>query len=166
MSATMMNRARAAQLRERLFRITVVVKGVDAALEFVAGAALLAIKPEFIMRAIFFVTQDELAEDPRDFIANLLWNFAERFSIGTQRFAAIYLLIHGVVKILLVVALLKGLRWSYPWAMAVFGALVVYALYRFTITHSVMLVVLSVFDAMMIWLIWLEYRSKRHFAVA
>jgi uncharacterized membrane protein len=161
-----MDRTRAAHLREWLFRITVTVKGLDGALEFIAGAALLVIKPEFILRTIAFMTQDELDEDSRDFVAHQLHNVAEHLSVGTQHFAAAYLLIHGIVKIALVVALLKNRIHVYPWAMAVFGALIAYQLYRFTYTHSVMLLVLSAFDAAVVWLIWLEYRSKLRPAVA
>jgi uncharacterized membrane protein len=155
-----MNRARASRLREWLFRITVTVKGLDGVLELVAGAALLVIKPEFILRTIAFMTQDELADDPRDFVARQVQNFAEHVSVGAQHFAAIYLLIHGIVKILLVAALLRNRLKVYPWAIAVFGALIAYQFYRFTYTHSVMLIVLSAFDAVVVWLIWLEYRSR------
>jgi uncharacterized membrane protein len=155
-----MDRTRASRLREWLFRITVLVKGLDGVLEFCVGAALLAIKPEFIMRTIAFFTQDELADDPRDFVARQLQNFAAHFSVGTQHFATVYLLIHGSVKIVLAAALLKNRLHVYPWAMAVFGALIGYQLYRFTYTHSLMLLVLSAFDAAVVWLIWLEYRSR------
>jgi uncharacterized membrane protein len=161
-----MDRTQAARLREWLFRITVTVKGLDGVLEFVAGVALLAIKPEFIVRTIAFITQDELAEDPRDFIAHQLHNAVEHFSVGTQHFAAAYLLIHGIVKVVLVLALLKNRLHVYPWAMAVFGALIAYQFYRFTYTHSLMLIVLSSFDIVVVWLIWLEYRSKMRPAVA
>jgi uncharacterized membrane protein len=161
-----MDRTRAAQLRERLFRISITLKGLDGVLEFIAGAALLVIKPEFILRTITFRTTDALADDPRDFVARHLQNFAEHFSVGTQHFATVYLLVHGAVKIVLVAALLKNKLHAYPWAMAIFGALIVYQFYRFTFTHSIMLIVLSGFDVVIIWLIWLEYRSKRRAAAA
>jgi uncharacterized membrane protein len=161
-----MDRTRAAQLRERLFRISVTVKGLDGVLEFIAGAALLVIKPEFILRTIAFMTQSELADDPRDFVARQVQNFAEHLSVGTQHFAAVYLLIHGIVKIVLVAALLKNKLHVYPWAMGIFGALILYQFYRFTYTHSMMLIVLSGFDLVVIGLIWLEYRSKTRPAAA
>jgi uncharacterized membrane protein len=41
----------------------------------------------------------------------------------------------------------------------VFGAFIAYQLYRFTFTHSIGLIALSLFDFAVIWLIWLEYRS-------
>jgi uncharacterized membrane protein len=135
------------------------LKGLDALAEIVSGLALLIIKPEFFLRLISALTQDELEEDSRDFVANQLANLASHISIGAQHFAAFYLLVHGVVKIVLVVALLKDKLWAYPWAIGVFGAFIVYQLYRFTYTHSLGLIALSVFDVIVIWLIWLEYRA-------
>jgi uncharacterized membrane protein len=155
-----MHRASASALRERFFRISVVLKGLDALAEIVSGLALLIIKPEFFLRLIALLTQDELEEDPRDFVANQLANLASHISIGAQHFAAFYLLVHGVVKIILVVALLQDKRWAYPWAIGIFGAFIVYQLYRFTYTHSLGLIALSVFDVIVIWLIWLEYRAR------
>lgn len=154
-----MHRATASALRERFFRISVVLKGLDALAEIVSGLALLIIKPEFFLRLISLLTQDELEEDSRDFVASQLANLASHISIGAQHFAAFYLLAHGVVKIVLVVALLKDKLWAYPWAIGVFGAFIVYQLYRFTYTHSLGLIALSVFDVIVIWLIWLEYRA-------
>ncbi|MGH9647175.1 MAG: DUF2127 domain-containing protein [Bryobacteraceae bacterium] len=148
-------------VREALFRLSVSLKGLDAALEIVGGMALLTMSRGFILRAVAFLTQGELAEDPRDLIANYLLHAAHHFSLGTQHFAALYLLSHGITKVLLVVALLKDRRWSYPLALIVFSALIVYQLYRFTFTGAYGLIALSVFDLIVIGLIWLEYRAVR-----
>jgi uncharacterized membrane protein len=86
---------------------------------------------------------------------------ARHLSLGTEHFAAWYLLIHGVIKILLVVALLRAMLPAYPIAVIVFGAFIVYQLYRFTFTHSPGLIALSAFDGIVIWLIWFEYRALR-----
>ena len=158
-----MNRSR---LREWLFRISVTLKGIDGALELSAGAALLVIKPEFILRTIAFLTQDELAEDSRDFVAVHLARFAASFSVGAQHFAAAYLLLHGLVKVVLVAALLRNMLRVYPWAIAIFGALIIYQFYRFTYTHSLMLIGLTLFDVVVICMIWMEYRSRMRAAEA
>jgi uncharacterized membrane protein len=147
------------QLRELLFRISVALKGLHATLEIVGGIALLVVSPAFILRAMELLTQDEVTEDPRDLIANNLHDAARHLSLGSQHFAAYYLLSHGVTKAFLVAALLKGKRWAYPLAVIVFGAFIAYQLYRFTFTHSIGLIALSLFDFAVIWLIWLEYRS-------
>ncbi len=146
-------------LREVSFRISIVLKGLNAALEIVGGVALVAVSPAFILRTVALLTQDELAEDPRDFIANYFLYAASHLSLSGQRFAAAYLLSHGVIKIGLVWALLKRKLWAYPLSIIVFGAFIVYQLYRFTFTHGVGLIALSVFDLLVIWLIYLEYRA-------
>ncbi len=64
-------------------------------------------------------------------------------------------------KLLLVVALLRGELWAYPIAVVVFAGFILYQLYRFTLTHGLGLIALSLFDAVVIWLIWLEYRALR-----
>jgi uncharacterized membrane protein len=148
-----------ALLIERFFRVSILLKGLHAVLEIVGGAALFTISPDFILRVVALLTQDELAEDPRDRIANYLLEAAKHVSISSERFAAIYLLAHGVIKGVLVVALLKNKRWAYPAAIIVFGAFILYEIYRFTLTHAPGLIVLCLFDLVVLWLIWLEYRA-------
>jgi len=41
------------------------------------------------------------------------------------------------------------------------GGFIVYQIYRFTLTGSIALIALTVFDLIVIWLIWLEYRAVR-----
>ena len=161
-----MNNNARSDLREIFFRVSVSLKGLDAALEIVGGVALLAVSPTFILRAIAFLTQNELAEDPRDLVANYVLTAAEHLSIGTEHFVAYYLFSDGVIKLALVAALLQRRLWAYPLAVIVFVAFIVYQIYRFTFTHSVGLVVLSVFDLFVIWLVWLEYRALKRHAVA
>jgi uncharacterized membrane protein len=67
-----MNNLNRQHLRERLFRISVLLKGLNGALEIVGGVALFAVSPAFILRTVALLTQDEIAEDPRDLIANYL----------------------------------------------------------------------------------------------
>jgi uncharacterized membrane protein len=152
------------QLRELLFRISVSLKGLHAALEIVGGISLLVVSPGFILRAIELLTQDEIAEDPRDLIANYLLDAARHLSLSSEHFAAYYLLSHGVAKAFLAGALLKNKLWAYPLAVIVFGAFIAYQLYRFTFTHGIGLIALSLFDLVVIWLIWLEYRALRSYA--
>jgi|SRR5579863_147605 len=148
-----------ARLRELLFRIGVVFKGLDGVLEIAGGIALWIVSPGLIVRVVGILTQDEIIEDPRDIVANYLRHAVRRFSIGSEHFLALYFLGHGVVKILVVVALLRNKLWAYPLSIAVFGGYVVYQLYRFTLTRSMGLIALSILDLIVIMLVWLEYRA-------
>jgi len=62
------------------------------------------------------------------------------------------------VKIALVAGLLSGARWAYPTSLVVMAMFVVYQLYRFSFTHGLALLVLTVFDLFVIALIWREWR--------
>lgn len=107
------------------------------------------------------LTQHELSEDPRDWIANYLLNSTHHLTRGVTVFAASYLLWHGIVKIGLVTALLLKRRWAYPSAIAAFFLFLVYQLYRYSHTHSPELLVLSIVDVLVIILTWIEYRRLR-----
>jgi uncharacterized membrane protein len=152
------NQAKRSKLRELLFRIAVSLKGLDGVLETAGGIALLVASPGWIAQVATVLTWDFLVAHPRSAVAHHLANSAQHLSTGSERFAAVYLLAHGFVKIGLVAALLKNQRWAYPTAMIVFGVFVVYQLHRFTITHAMLLPPLSLFDLVVIGLIWLEYR--------
>jgi len=149
------------QVRELLFRYSVVLKGLDAVLEIAGGVALWFISPEFIVRLTALLTRGELSEDPRDLVSNYLRHAASHLSLGGEHFIAIYLLGHGVVKLFVVVALLRNKLWGYPLSIIVFGGFIAYQMYRYTLTHSLGLIALTIFDLIVIVLIWLEYRAVR-----
>ena len=92
----------------RLFALGVWLKGVDGVLELAGGLALLTLRQAALSRLAIALTQHELAEDPRDLLANAIRHAAAQVSASTQLFGAIYLLAHGLVKLLLVVGLLRG----------------------------------------------------------
>jgi uncharacterized membrane protein len=62
------------------------------------------------------------------------------------------------VKLILVAGLLRNRPWAYPASLVVLGLFIAYQLYRLSFAFSVGLVLLTVFDAVIIVLIWHEYR--------
>jgi uncharacterized membrane protein len=150
----------------RLFQVSVLLKGAHAAIECASGITLALISTESIARLVNFLTQDELVRNPNDFVATHLLAWAQHFSVETKHFYAFYLVSHGVVKLLLVVALLRGKLWAYPASLVVIGLFIVYQLYRYSYTGGLGLIVLSVFDVLVMWLIWHEYQLlRRHLPV-
>lgn len=142
----------------QIFELSVLLKGAHALIECISGVALALISTTAIATLASSVTQEELIEDPHDFVANHLLVWAHGFSVGTKTFYAFYLLSHGVVKLSLVAGLLRGKLWSYPTSLVVLGLFIIYQLYRFSYTHGIGLLVLTVFDVVVIGLIWHEYR--------
>ncbi|MEN0085553.1 MAG: DUF2127 domain-containing protein [Leifsonia sp.] len=144
-----------------VFLIGVLFKGLDGLLELVGGAVLLFVTPGQVQRAAERVTARELAEDPHDLVANLVVHGAAHLHGRSVWFVAAYLLLHGLVKLAIVVALLVGTRRIYPWAMAALGAFLVFQLYELIVRPSVAVAVLTVLDAVIIWLTWREWRRGR-----
>lgn len=151
-------------LIHKTFVVGIILKGINALLEIFSAVGLFFLTPNRLMRAVSALTARELLEDPQDKIANFLLNYAPAFSLNTRLFILIYLLSHGLIKIGLIYALLKRRLWAYPLASVVFGAFVVYQVFRYTYTHSAWLIVLSLFDILVIFFILLEYRNLRKFA--
>lgn len=149
----------------RAFEVGVGLKGLDGALEIIGGLLLLTISPRHVSTLVLQLTQHELSEDPHDLVASYLVTLGKGLTAGGQLFGAAYLLTHGIIKLALVAALLKRRLWAYPAAIGVFGLFAAYQLYRYTITHSLYLILLTILDAIVIWLTWLEYAKVKHDAM-
>ena len=143
------------------FEISILLKGAHALIECIGGLVLAFVSTSTIASVVNALTQEELIKDPKDFVAAHLLGLAQNFSVSTQHFYAFYLLIHGVTKLFLVVGLLRNKLWAYPVSLVVLGLFIVYQLYRFSYTHGVGLIVLTVFDIFVMGLIWHEYRLVR-----
>jgi uncharacterized membrane protein len=145
----------------QIFEISVLLKGAHALIECIGGLVLTFVSTSAITSLINALTQEELIEDPNDFVAGHLLSLAQNFTVSTQRFYAFYLLSHGLIKVFLVVGLLSPV--AYPVSLVVLGLFIAYQLYRFSYTHGVGLIVLTVFDVIVMGLIWHEYRLvSRH----
>ena len=145
----------------QIFQISVLIKGAFAVIECVAGVAFFLVSTSSIQNLVNMLTQEDLTENPKDFIATHLLAAAQNFSVETKNFYALYLLSHGIVKLLLVIGLLRNKLWSYPASLIVLGLFIVYQLYRFSYTHGAGLMLLTVFDIFVMGLIWHEYRLMR-----
>ena len=147
----------------QIFEIGILLKGAHALIECIGGLVLAFISTSAIANLVNALTQDELIEDPNDFVATHLLSLARNFTLSAQHFYAFYLLSHGLIKVFLVVALLRNKLWAYPVSLVVLGLFNVYQLYRFSYTHAFGLIVLTVFDVIVMGLIWHEYRLiRRH----
>jgi uncharacterized membrane protein len=144
-----------------LFKIGVVIKGVDGLLETIAGVALFFTHRASLRALVDWLTAGELHEDPTDFVATHLVRFFQHLSIGTKYFASVYLLIYGVAKVALAAGLLRGKLRAYPAALVVLGLFLCYQVYRFSHNHSPGLGLVSLLDAVILALIWREYRDLK-----
>jgi uncharacterized membrane protein len=148
-------------IRHESFRAGITLKGVDGVLELIGAALLWAVKPETLNHAVRFIFQHELSRDPHDFLAAHVLHATQRLEGENKLFAELFLLSHGLIKIIIVTALWLDQLWAYPLAIVIFSAFGVYQTYRWTHTHSFFLAVLTVFDAAIVYLTWAEFRVQK-----
>lgn len=142
-----------------LFDVIVVLKGLNGLAEIASGTALLFLQAGTIMGWVNWLTQAELIEDPQDHFAIFLQHWVAGFGHDSQLFAGIYLLAHGVVKVLLAVLLFMEKTWAFPLAMALFSLLVTISVYRLSLNWSWILAGFVAFDLFTIGLIAKEWRA-------
>jgi uncharacterized membrane protein len=155
------SRANPRQVLHRLFDIGVVFKGIDGLLEIAGGLVLMLATQTELRKAVVFLTQHELSEDPHDVVAHILRNVVFGLTSDTKLFGSIYLLVHGFVKVFLVIGLLRGKLWSYPAAMVVLSLFIAYQCYRISGHYSTLLLFLIIVDTFIVGLIWYEYTFAR-----
>jgi uncharacterized membrane protein len=143
------------------FHVTIILKGLDGALEVIGGVLLLFISPASIQHLARWATAHELAQDPHDFVARHLLHSANMLSTSSTLYGAVYLLTHGLTKLVLIIFVLMGKLWAYLWLIALLIGFIVYQVYRLTEKPSAGLTALTVFDVVVTALTWREYRDKR-----
>ena len=149
---------------DRVFEIGIIAKGLNGLAELVGGLLLLFVTPSSIHHVVASLTQGELSEDPHDVIAHYLLHTANGLTGGALFFGALYLLTHGAVKVVLVVALLLNKLWAYPCMIVVLLIFIGYQLYRIVLDPGAGLIALTIFDALIVALTWREYRRQRETA--
>jgi uncharacterized membrane protein len=148
------------KLIDKIFEIVILIKSFFGLFEFLSGVVFAVSGKLIINNIIIKFAEQEIADDPSDFIANYLIRITHDFTAGSYLFAVIYLIFHGIINLALVIALFKNKIWAYPLAMAGFGGFIFYQTYRYFHTHSALLLILTVFDIFVVFIIYLEYRKK------
>jgi uncharacterized membrane protein len=143
-----------------LFRVGVVLKGIDAALETVGGLILLLVPSDDIGQFIVTITQYQLVQTSHPLFAKAVQKSIE---VTTEHhwWAGLFLLSHGSVKLLIIIGMVLKKLWAYRVGLVVFVGLVVYQIGHILETHSAGLLILTAFDVAFIFLAWREYRRIR-----
>ena len=137
----------------QLFIVSVILKGLHAAIELIGGIALYMFSTTRIAGWLWEAGQSN------DWIER----FANSFSTREHHFYAFYLVSHGIVNGLIVGGLLMRTRWAYHATFVVLTLFIAYQAYRYSYTHDIGLIVITIIDLIVMALAWNEYRLfKRH----
>ena len=141
----------------KVFIVSIAVKAVFATLEVVLG--LLLLFTGSVVQIVLALLENELIDDPNDFFGTHLHAILNP-THEAQVFGGLYLISHGIVKLFLVIGLLRDKMWAYPASLAVFALFILYQTVRYLSTHSAFLLLLTVMDLIVMWLIWHEYQQR------
>jgi uncharacterized membrane protein len=142
---------------ERLFRIALLVKAIDGAAELIGAVILLVVPGSAVHRIVGDILARDLLGRPDGTLARHFVAGTSEFVSGNRSFAVLYLGLNGVLKLVLVVALLRKWLPAYPVAVLVLGAFVVFEVLRAIHTGSLVLPFLAALDVAIIAMVIREY---------
>lgn len=142
------------------FFVAVAVKGLDGLVESLAGAALAILGTQGIYNLVIAFTAPELDLHPQSKTVHLLRHGASDLTHVSSRFVVIWLLVHGILKLVLAVELLRGKSWIFPVAAAILSGFVAYMTYKLVNRYSPWLLAFALFDLMTVVLVLNEWRSR------
>jgi uncharacterized membrane protein len=155
--------SKAKDLRKTLlhdsFRAGVTLKTIDGILETAGGVTLWFVHASALNLVALVFLQHDLPFDHHEFVTNHLFQATQHLATA-RHFVSGYLVLHGMIKVLLLTALWLDTLWAYPLTIAVFSVFSGYQLYRFTHTHSLALILITILDVLFIYLTWREYRDQ------
>ena len=146
---------------DRLFIITVLIKGIDGGLGIIGGGLLLFVKPHTLDVIIAWLTTHELSRHPDDYVFGLLVEWLSHLDVSKLAFASGYLIAHGAMKSFLAITLLLGRPWSYPVGSAFLGLFMAYTAYRLMLHWSWPLLAFLCFDLFTLVMVLREWQSQR-----
>jgi uncharacterized membrane protein len=144
------------------YLLAIVVKGLDGAIEAVAGLVIGIAGLWPIYHFVVRITAPEMAETAEGHAAHLLQHGASTLAHASHAFVVTYLLVHGLLKLAIAISLFLGRAWIFPVATAILCGFIVYMSYRLTFHWSVWLLGFALFDGLTLLLVLNEWRNSRH----
>jgi uncharacterized membrane protein len=150
--------ARRAPLLHDAYLVVILIKGFDGAMEALAGLIIALTGPERLYDWVIRLTAPELTGHHPALHA--IRSGAARLAESSHRFVIFYLLVHGLLKLGIVIALLRGgRRWVFPASSLILTGFIVYMGWRLTVRWSDWLLGFALFDLLTLTLVLNEWRS-------
>ena len=148
-----------------LFKWSLILKGLISVGEVFAGIILFFIPAPYVISFVQMLGT-KLAGYADNAITLHVVKELAAFSAGSALFVSLYLLSRGLIKCFLIGALLRNILWAYPASLIVLALFLVYQAYEIATKGSIFVVAISIFDLIVMYLIWREWSIvKRHAGV-
>ena len=149
------------KLLHRTFVLSIGGKGLFGLIQVLGAIAALIVTPAQIQAFTLWITGGLLAENPNNVVALYLISASNHVTSATTLWVSIYLILHGLTKVVLVVALLRDKMWAYPAMLVALGVFIVTQTIQMSASFSWGVLALTLFDLFITWLTWREYRLHK-----
>lgn len=147
---------------ETVYKIGVGLKGFDGLVELLTGITLW-ISPSLVHTILSAIASEfgERQGGVFQFIAVNIARVDSDLAHSGIVFLVLFLITHGLVKLVLVYCLLREIIKAYPAALTILVLFLVYQLYILVVQPSIGMVLFTILDAVIIWLVWGEYQDLK-----
>jgi len=144
----------------RIYLLSLWVKVVFAVVELTCGLAVYFVTVPQVRKLTSWILHLRIFADGHDRRTVIAQQVLGNLPMSAKTFLAVYLVLHGMLKIGLVAGLLSGKRWAYPLGLFGLGAFVLYQFYHYARHGNSIILVLAAFDIFIMWMVWKEWREK------
>jgi uncharacterized membrane protein len=159
-----LNQLRHAKWFDTAYKIGVAIKGLDGLGELIAGIALI-ISPSIVHNVLMTIVghaHKHHNSHTYHFIGTYVARLDQDLAKSGLLFLTIFLIAHGIIKLILVYCLFKRIVWAYPYAI---GILTLFLIYQFYVIAkdpaSLGLWLFAVLDIVIIWLVYGEWKDLK-----
>jgi uncharacterized membrane protein len=143
------------------YLVAISIKGLDGLIETVAGLIVAFLNSREVYHFAVWATAPELAKHPGSHAVHAIRHGAYNFAYSSHKFAIIYLLAHGLLKVGLVVNLFIEHMWIFPVSAVVLLGFIGFMGLKLTMHWSPWLFAFAVFDTVTLALVLNEWRVRR-----
>lgn len=149
-------------IEAKLFRYGMWWRIFYGGLRIVIGLILLRVIDMPFSEILTHLLGYELSDESSLFLFSFVGSFLQSYPFTVTLFLAGYLLFWGMIDIILSVSLLRHKLWAFPLSLVLIAFFIVYAIYRFFHTDSLILLAVIILDIIIFWLIKTEYIKRKN----
>jgi uncharacterized membrane protein len=143
------------------FLAAIAIKGLDGLIEAVAGLIFAIAGSERVYDFALWATAPELERHPASHAVHAIRHGAYGLTHASHRFVITYLLIHGLIKLALVINLMIEKMWVFPVSVALLLGFIAVMGVKLTHQWSAWLFAFAMFDVITVALVAHEWRVRR-----
>ncbi len=150
-----------------LFQLSMLWRIIYGLLRLVMGVAFLRLIGQPLSEFIYTLLAHEVTGKGSDAVLGKIFQLFETHDFTVTYFIATYFIFWGIVDIVLSLSLLRRIKIAFPITMVLILLFICYGIFRFSYTHSLVLLGVIIIDIGIVYLINREYEKlKREMTVS